>query len=1001
MKHNQEDDAQLINRILSGDDQAFNNLVHKYEKGIHALVWRKIGDFHYAEEITQDTFLKAYSKLSALKEPSQFAGWLYVIANRLCINWHQRTKSAMQSLEDIHVKEVARSSYEDYISEQREAEATEYRYDLVKKLLSNLPESERTVITLYYLGEMTTKEIGKLLGVSVHTITSRLQRARKRLQDNEELLIQEVLGGVHISTGLTQNIMRRVADMKPTPSPGSKPFLPWAAFGTAVVLIAMLLGTSNQYLARFQKPYSFEVLSEPTIEIIEAPITLNIDSKPAVRSQIGRVATPSENNGIGTQISEQQFALTTHRGSLRPSISQWTQANGPQGSHISEVFVTSQGHLYTATATGIYNLTADATSWRLINTSVPTGSFPMPIAEHNDTLYIVSNCEVFASTDNGETWEVLGPRPEGEAIGLVIAHEVKIPDSRADIIIYLALRERGIFRSTDMGTKWSSLKDGLIGKRVYTIDAIGSMVFAGTNEGLYRLNSDVWEQLPVDASNAVHSLAVMENSLYVGIGSDPFILGSSNAKSKYTAQMITRDTAIPWQIFQSTDLGMSWSEITPKNKPSVVMASRNIKILVAGKTLLALDGIFSFRSKDAGQTWTNIGFDRNSVTQNIFTTAAVDENTFCIVSPLGIYRTVNSGDSWHPFMEGVIGTKIRSLTAFNNRLYAHTGSDIVQSIDSGELWKSVRLYAKEDLSESRGQEESRVNFYFDSKLVVADRGLYGIDPDGNKLNIFRLSADDNTLIPVQGLPTFDGEILSAGLWTAIAKAERVNLPDDIEKNAKLMKALRSIATFVIAGGFTISDETFYIEYQRQLFKWKLGDPEWTNTGLIDLGEQPIEDVSQGFRLAASGETVYVGKRAGQLFQSFDSGNSWRDITPNLPLRFTRFNEIRFVGSTVYAATNTGILASQSGGHWRVLTDKSGKHIVMNRFAVDHTTLYGAGDTGVYRLDTHGCWEQISPNVPDKVTSLVISNDKLYIATQHRGMFHISLGKESYNALSQK
>ena len=233
MKHNQEDDALLINRILSGDDHAFNTLVQKYQKGIHALAWRKIGDFHHAEEITQDIFLKAYKNLSTLKNPNQFAGWLYVIANRLCINWRQRNKAAMQSLEDTSTREIDRSSYDRYLSEQRETEATENRYDRVKKLLTNLPESERTVITLYYLGEMTTKEIGRFLGVSVNTITSRLQRARKRLQEDQEILIQEVLSGVHISTGLTQNIMRQVADMKPTPAPTAKPLVPWVTFGTA------------------------------------------------------------------------------------------------------------------------------------------------------------------------------------------------------------------------------------------------------------------------------------------------------------------------------------------------------------------------------------------------------------------------------------------------------------------------------------------------------------------------------------------------------------------------------------------------------------------------------------------------------------------------------------------------------------------------------------------------------------------------------------------------
>ena len=112
-----KDDVQLIHRILSGDDEAFNILVRKYEKNIHTLVWRKIGDFHHAEEITQDIFLQAYEKLSTLKDPNQFAGWLYAIANRLCIDWMRKQKPTMQSLEDAPVKAIDNLTYERYVSE--------------------------------------------------------------------------------------------------------------------------------------------------------------------------------------------------------------------------------------------------------------------------------------------------------------------------------------------------------------------------------------------------------------------------------------------------------------------------------------------------------------------------------------------------------------------------------------------------------------------------------------------------------------------------------------------------------------------------------------------------------------------------------------------------------------------------------------------------------------------------------------------------------------------
>lgn len=257
-----EDDEQLVHAVLSGDDSAFGILVEKYEKSIHTLVEQHIGDFHYAEDITQDTFLRAYRKLSTLKNPSRFSNWLYTIAKNCCRNWwrKQERENYLQSLEVTPMAEMDKSPYDRYVSEQHAAAATEHRRETVKTLLGKLSEGQRLVMTLHYLDEMTTTEIGKFLGISVESVKTRLHRARKRLQEEELLLIQEVLGGVQIPPRLKQNIMRSVADMEPTPPPKMKPFLPWLAIGaTLVVGTLLILGVSNfenPYLAHFQRLYS-------------------------------------------------------------------------------------------------------------------------------------------------------------------------------------------------------------------------------------------------------------------------------------------------------------------------------------------------------------------------------------------------------------------------------------------------------------------------------------------------------------------------------------------------------------------------------------------------------------------------------------------------------------------------------------------------------------------------------------------------------------------------
>ena len=556
-----ENDVQLIQRILSGDDSAFNALVEKHQKGVHALIWRKIGDFHYAEELTQDVFLRVYRKLGTLEDPKRFAGWLYVIADRLTLTWIKKHKPpSMQSLENIPSEEIEEASYAHHLTLERETDTAEHKAEIVKKLLENLPESERTVVTLYYLGEMTTREIGNFLGVSVNTVKSRLRRGRERLQGSESL-VRDVLGSVQLPADLTARIMRQAADINPTPPPTGKPLVPWVAFGAATILFVLLLGVSHQYLARFQKPYSFDARSEPTIEIVDAPTVLDVISKPSIRNQLGRSAVLGKNVGTGTQFSEATLRSYAEEDLRRFSTEQWAQTDGPPGGHVRDVYTVSDGTAFAFSATGMYKLEPEATAWRHLNTGIPIDASLMPMAENRGVLYVVSTNEIFASADKGETWSVFCIRPKGDAIGLIIAEETQVPNSQSDMTMYLALEDNGVFQSVDNGVQWHLLSDGLKGERISAITAVGRTVFTGTNRGLYRLDSGVWRKLPVGASKTVYSLAVLGSNLYIGMGPDLYGLALTGTRS-----VVPKGEPSSGRIYRSVDLGASWTEITPRGK---------------------------------------------------------------------------------------------------------------------------------------------------------------------------------------------------------------------------------------------------------------------------------------------------------------------------------------------------------------------------------------------------------------------------------------------------
>ena len=303
----EKDDVELIHNVLSGDENSFSVLVKRYQKGVHALAWRKLGDYHIAEEITQDAFLQAHRKLASLKNPSQFPGWLYVIADRLCRSWFRKRKLNMQSLESTSEKALEKTDYANYVREQREAEAVAHQREIVQRLMAELPESERTVLVLYYLGEMNCKEISKFLGVSPNTVKSRLRRARERLK-SEEHIIYETLGSVPLSPSLTENIMRNIDRVKQTAPSGGKPLLPLGALGASVILVVLLMGASHQIANNFQQPYSLDAESEPTIEIVDAPIVLKSQSKRDLQNRVGNgtIRDTNDSNGLSTGTESMQ-----------------------------------------------------------------------------------------------------------------------------------------------------------------------------------------------------------------------------------------------------------------------------------------------------------------------------------------------------------------------------------------------------------------------------------------------------------------------------------------------------------------------------------------------------------------------------------------------------------------------------------------------------------------------------------------------------------------------
>ena len=625
------------------------------------------------------------------------------------------------------------------------------------------------------------------------------------------------------------------------------------------------------------------------------------------------------------------------------------------------------------------------------------------MTEQNGSLYLVSDDEVLISTNRGEMWEPVGTRPKGVAVALAVTDEA----------LYLLLKDKGVFRSEDMGQQWTPL--GLEGtdRLIVALATIENTVFVGTPEGLYRINprhnstTDIWEKLPLNTTKAIHSLATAENNLYVGTGFDLRSSKQAEIREQITARQPT------WEVFRSTDLGDSWTEITPTNEPTSILLFPGIKVLTAGKTLWALGYTgFQYRSTDAGKTWTNHGYKKldtlsmmNSLMLSVFPAAGVDDDTLFKASPFGLIRSTDAGESWHPFMTGMVGTQISNLVAFKNALYAPTSTNLAKSTAGGMSWRNLR-FTPDQLTPELGTELDVGLLIASSRLAISDDKLYCIGTAassyiaGTQQRIFHVSKNGGALVLMPEIPVLGENLSTEPPETGLQEMSEKNITDDSanvpEKTSESTDTTRESVEF--SSGFAVSAETFYVVYKQRLFRWTRGESEWFNTGfntgVIDTGTAVDDKSSDDFALAVSGETVYVGKSDGHLFRSLDRGNTWKDLTTRLPLRFEHFNEIVFADSAVYVATDAGVLTSADGENWRTITNTAGTHTLIDRIAVDDITVYGVGDTGAYQLDNRGRWEQIFPAVPNNVASIAISGDRLYIATERSGMFHASLEKEN-------
>ena len=163
-------DAELVHAVLTGQLEAFADLVRRYERTVRATALDVLGDHHAAQDVTQDAFVAAYEKLGTLRDAAAFGGWTVRIARNRALSAARRrsNRQAMELPPDVPVHPPNGQLDE--------------RSQRLLRTVMKLPEHERTVVMLRYFEGHTVQVVADMTGRPVGTVTAQLARARDRLR---------------------------------------------------------------------------------------------------------------------------------------------------------------------------------------------------------------------------------------------------------------------------------------------------------------------------------------------------------------------------------------------------------------------------------------------------------------------------------------------------------------------------------------------------------------------------------------------------------------------------------------------------------------------------------------------------------------------------------------------------------------------------------------------------------------------------------------------------
>ncbi|PTN07518.1 RNA polymerase sigma factor [Mangrovibacterium marinum] len=174
---NQPDDNFYIARVLGGDTASYSYLVDRYQDLVFGLALKMLRNQEDAQEMAQDSFVKAYRSLATYRQESKFSTWLYRITYNGCISLMRKRKLEVRSMDEQQLTDGDEARLNEQLTGMDKALVEK----LLQEALAKLPELEQVLITLYYYEDQKVEEISHITGLSDSNVKVKIHRARKKM----------------------------------------------------------------------------------------------------------------------------------------------------------------------------------------------------------------------------------------------------------------------------------------------------------------------------------------------------------------------------------------------------------------------------------------------------------------------------------------------------------------------------------------------------------------------------------------------------------------------------------------------------------------------------------------------------------------------------------------------------------------------------------------------------------------------------------------------------